>query len=312
MIKVSAFYKFFPLTRAQLKAARQSLLDKGRARQIRGLALLAEEGINASLAGREADLEAYKEEISRLFQRDFFYKDSFSEKWSFRRLSVKIKREIVNVGKAFPYMKGYNHHLSPEEWEEKLKGAPQLLDVRNVYETYIGRFQGAADLGMEAFGDFPEKINRWRGDKSKETLIYCTGGIRCEKALEIMKGRGFQKIFQLEGGILNYLEKYPRGQFKGECFVFDHRAAVDQSLRPSRQYSLCPHCGQPAKEAIQCLRCGSRAIVCAICLGKAAHCETCSKDCAYHFRKGHRFRKKKPAFRRSAGKDKAAAALPAK
>ena len=302
MFKVSAFYKFFPLPKGRLKALRQALLAKGRERRIRGLALLAEEGINAALTGREADLELFKGEISRLLQKDFFYKESFSGSWCFRRLSVKVKSGIVNMGKAFARPEEQNHHLSPEEWERRLRGAPQLLDARNIYEARIGRFKGAEDLGLKTFSEFPEKISSWRGDKDKETLIYCTGGIRCEKAIEAMKARGFKKVFQLRGGILNYLKTCPRSRFEGECFVFDHRAAVDQSLRPSRQYSLCARCGQPGREPVQCARCGSAAIVCSACLQGPSRHRFCSKDCAYHFKKGRRFKKRPRAAAAGAAK----------
>lgn len=269
-------------------------MAKGRELQIRGLILLAEEGLNGSCSGPEAGLEAYRREISRLFDQEFDCRESFGSSRSFRLLSVKIKNEIVNAGMPFFRPTSPNSHLSPEDWEARLRrqAPPQLLDARNSYETRIGRFRGAEDLGLESFGDFSDKISRWRGGKDRETLIYCTGGIRCEKAIEIMKAKGFKKVFQLRGGILNYLKKHPRSRFDGECFVFDQRAALDQNLRPSRRYALCPHCGQPGGEKVQCLRCGAAVLACGSCLKRAAHFQTCSKDCAYHFKKGHRLRQK--------------------
>ena len=114
-------------------------------------------------------------------------------------------------------------------------------------------------------------------------LIFCTGGIRCEKGILEMQRRGFNNVYQLEGGILNYLEKKPGQEFEGECFVFDHRVAVDQDLKPSARYKLCPHCGQPAETKIECGRCDSEAFVCGDCLTQNFKANTCSKNCAYHF-----------------------------
>jgi UPF0176 protein len=112
-------------------------------------------------------------------------------------------------------------------------------------------------------------------------LIYCTGGIRCEKAIVEMNNHGFDNVYQLDGGILNYLEKFPNQKFEGECFVFDHRVAVDQDLKPSQTYGLCPHCGQPAEEKIECVRCDTVVAVCNECRDQHGK-RTCSKNCAYH------------------------------
>ena len=127
-------------------------------------------------------------------------------------------------------------------------------------------------------------------DKNKETLIYCTGGIRCEKGLEIMKEKQFKKVYQLKGGILNYLKEYPEGHFEKECFVFDHRVALDKNLQASKRYSLCPHCGQPGELVIFCRHCEKKSVICKNCKQQSEHYETCSKNCAYHFKFGHKYR----------------------
>ena len=129
-------------------------------------------------------------------------------------------------------------------------------------------------------------------DKNKETLIYCTGGIRCEKALPIMKEQGFKKIYQLEEGILNYLKKHPNSYFKKDCFVFDHRVALNQNLEASQNYTLCPHCGQPGDQKISCKHCNKPETICKICLKTSPHYKTCSKNCAHHFKEGHTCHKK--------------------
>ena len=265
---------------------------------MRGLILIGTEGINATVAGLPDPLEQYKKTISHLFPKEkFFYKDSCSEAWNFKRLSVKIKPEIVSVGKPKLLLKKETDgesgaSLSPEEWDREMENQAQILDVRNNYETSIGKFQKAKKMGLNRFNEFPEKIKKTSLDKNKKTLIYCTGGIRCEKALEIMKDQGFKEVYQLKGGILNYLREKPLSFFEGECFVFDHRAAVDQNLNPSRQFSLCPHCGQPGNVKTDCAHCEKPFTACQSCLDKGPHNKTCSKNCAYHFKARHRCRKK--------------------
>jgi UPF0176 protein len=115
-------------------------------------------------------------------------------------------------------------------------------------------------------------------------MIYCTGGIRCEKAIVEMHNQGFESVYQLDGGILNYLAKMPNRSFEGECFVFDQRTAVDQDLKPSTRFAMCPHCGQPAADKLNCLRCDAETSVCTKCQ-EDVHLRTCSKNCAYHHRR---------------------------
>ena len=196
------------------------------------------------------------------------------------------------MGKLYPKLKERNSHLKPKEWEDKMKKDVQVLDLRNEYEVELGQFQGAAQLHLESFQDFPEKLDHLKIDKNKETLIYCTGGIRCEKAIEIMREKEFKKVYQLKGGILNYLKEYPEGYFENECFVFDHRVALDKNLKASKKYSLCPHCGQPGDVWISCRHCKKKSVICKSCKERFSHYETCSKNCAYHFKSGHRCREK--------------------
>lgn len=298
MIKVTAFYNFFQIQEIRLEKIQNLLKKEGSSLNIRGLILIGTEGINVTVAGPSDQLEQYKEKINSLFPREeFFYKDSYSNIWNFKRLSVKIKPEIVSVGKPELLLKtksdkNSSNYLSPEEWNREIKNQAQILDVRNNYETAIGKFQKAKELEMNQFNQFPEKIEKTSLDKNKKTIIYCTGGIRCEKALEIMKDKGFKEVYQLKGGIINYLKKKPYSLFEGECFVFDHRAAVDQKLNPSRQFSLCPHCGQPGNVKTKCSHCEKPFVACRLCLDKAPSNKTCSKNCAYHFKAHHKCRKK--------------------
>ena len=292
MLKVTSFYKFFSIPKKDLQNFKKDLEGKGQFLKIRGLILIGEEGINSTVSGATQDLEKYKTYLDHLFKQNFFYKDSYCDEWNFKILSVKIKSEIVKLGKVYSQLPEKNNHLTPEEWKNKMNEDVQIIDVRNSYEVNIGKFKQSKNLQIESFKDFSHKIETLDLDKNKDTLIYCTGGIRCEKAIEVMKDKSFKKVYQLNGGILNYLQKHPDSHFEGECFVFDHRVALDQKLKPSKKYFLCPHCGQPGDVFIDCSHCFKEAIVCSGCLEQQSYYKTCSKNCAYHFKSGHKCRKK--------------------
>lgn len=291
MIKVTTFYNFFPIPENQLYENKKKLSIQGEKKGLRGLILISSEGVNGTLSGKEEDLENYKTELNRLFNQKFHYKDSFSEKWNFKRLSIKIKKEIIKINKITPLLKKEGH-LSPEKWEQGLKEEVQVLDVRNNYEVKVGKFKKAQDLDLDNFQQFSNKLKEALLKKDKKTMIYCTGGIRCEKAIKIMKDQGFEDVYQLEGGILNYLKDHPNSQFENECFVFDHRVSVDQNLEPTQKYGLCPECGQPADVPLNCAHCEKNFLACSICLDKSSYSKTCSKNCSYHFKMGHICRKK--------------------
>ena len=159
-------------------------------------------------------------------------------------------------------------------------GIPASAVARNRYEIEIGKFQSAIDFGIDEFSEFPEKLSQSGLDKNAPVLMYCTGGIRCEKALIHMREQGYTDVAQLDGGILNYLKEIPESDFTGECFVFDYRVAVDTQLEPTKQYRLCPHCGQPAKTPLSCVQCGRAEVICTACHTQGQR--TCSKNCAHH------------------------------
>ena len=283
----SSFYKFFHIYKPHLQQYKAKVTDLAGNQEVKGLILISEEGLNASFCGRIQSIENLKPAIQKLFNQKFLWKDSMSEKQSFKRLSVKIKKEIINIGQNCQLNQKANGQLSPQEWEIKLQKKTQILDVRNSYEIALGQFKSAQHLNMEAFQEFPQKLKRSSLAKEKEILLYCTGGIRCEKAIKVMKNKGFQKVYQLEGGILNYLKYFPNSHFKNDCFVFDHRVALNQSLEVSNKYSLCPHCGQPGSLKITCKHCSAPCMICSFCEKKSLHYKTCSKNCAYHLKKGH-------------------------
>lgn len=284
---ISAFYKFTELT--DLESIKKSLEDKAEELNIRGLLILGHEGFNTTCSSPSLEnLTAFKTWIQDFFQvTDIFFKDSYANSAPFRRYKVKIRDEIVTTG--IPEMRppeGINHHLSPTEWNQVLKNEKDIvmIDTRNWYEYQIGTFKGAINPDIEKFTDFPEFMEKQGIKKDQKMLIFCTGGIRCEKGILELQKQGYDNVFQLEGGILNYLKEYPNDEYTGECFVFDHRVAVDQNLAPSTKYKLCPHCGQPADELVTCIRCDHQTCVCQKCQEVEIVGQTCSKNCENQWR----------------------------
>ncbi len=280
---VSAFYHFTRLE--NLEAIKADLEKTAEQLSIRGLLILGPEGINTTCSSSSEDnLQAFKAWVLQYFNASSItFKDSKSDRPPFRRYKVKIREEIVTTGlPGVMPPAGKNHHLSPEEWNRVLKEESDfvMIDTRNWYEYKIGTFKGALNPDIEKFTDFPAYIEKQGISKDKKMLIFCTGGIRCEKGILELQNQGYRDVYQLEGGILNYLEKFPNDQFDGECFVFDHRVAVDQNLAPSAQYVLCPHCGQPGDTQVICKRCDHEDKICENCSKLPFKQVTCSKNCA--------------------------------
>ncbi len=253
-LHITASYAFFPLEEEQMSRLREELLIFGSDRGMKGLTLIAPEGINATVSGTAQSITEWKARL-RLLNSGIVFKDSTAEKPIYRRWSVKLKPEIVLLRQKWIHPQGKHRHLSPEDWNAMLgRGDVVLLDARNDYEVALGKFSGAIDPKIKKFHQFPAFLKRAELPKEKTVLMYCTGGIRCEKALLAMEAQGYSNVYQLEGGILAYLEKFPHLAFEGECFVFDKRVAVTQELAPSTVYWLCSGCGDPAKGEA-CERC---------------------------------------------------------
>lgn len=297
IVHIAAFYHFGLLppagSSASIEDLRAKLEENGRKLGLKGLVIFATEGLNGTICGLSQALV-----LEWLASTSTFLGfPKLSPKWStapidpFRRFGVRIRDEIVTLGnpQIQPLAPGSKTHLTPDEWDEMMaSGEAVVLDTRNWYETRIGTFKGAIDPKTEEFSDFSKVVNEksQAGEipKNKKVMIFCTGGIRCEKAIVEMHNSGFEEVYQLDGGILNYLAQKPHGNFEGECFVFDHRVAVDQQLQPTVQYTLCPHCGQPADQVMPCVRCDTSTQVCVSCAAKEEALKTCSKNCANHFR----------------------------
>jgi UPF0176 protein len=277
-VHITAFYRFTPIEADKLANVQRELKEFGMAGSMRGLVLVAGEGINGTVCGTAEVITEWKEYIADRFG-EMRWNDSTAEKHVFPRWLVKIKEEIVALKQPDVHPSDLHKHLSPQEWEEMLKQEDVVvLDARNMYETKVGVFKNAIDPKINHFSEFPDFVKKAGIPKDKKVMMYCTGGIRCEKALIEMEKQGYENVFQLKGGILGYLKEMPEQSFEGECFVFDHRVAVDQRLEPSKKYGICPHCGNPAEEVISCTDCSKQAMMCSGCIGASVPV-TCSKDC---------------------------------
>ena len=251
-IVVAALYKFVSLP--DFHKLREPLLDHCLAQNIRGTLLLAEEGINGTVAGsREAidSLLAYLKADPRL--ADLSHKESFDSSQPFYRMKVKLKKEIVTMGiDGIDPNEVVGTYVKPKDWNALISDPDVvLIDTRNDYEVEIGTFKGAVDPKTESFRQFPEYVRQnYNPEKHKKVAMFCTGGIRCEKASAFMKREGFEEVYHLEGGILKYLEEVdqPDSLWQGECFVFDNRVSVKQGLEPG-EYALCHGCRWPITDA---------------------------------------------------------------
>lgn len=245
MFHIAAFYHFAPLT--DFESQRRPLFDLAAAEGVKGTILLASEGVNGTIAG---PLEGVESVIAAL--RDLPGFDDLEPKWSaaevdpFLRLKVRLKHEIVTLGVGEVDSVGNTGTKVPAtEWNDLISDPDVLLvDTRNSYEYVIGSFEGAIDPGTRSFRQFPEWIaNDSRFTKDRPIAMFCTGGIRCEKATAYLREQGFERVYQLDGGVLKYLEttNVEDSMWDGQCYVFDRRVSVGHGLEPG-DLQVCPNC----------------------------------------------------------------------
>jgi len=261
-VVVAAFYRFAALD--QLPELRAELLALAADRGVRGTILLAGEGVNGTIAGPAAGVEAVLERLRQVAGLERLEaKLSRADAQAFHRLKVRLKREIVTLGQpqVAPYLASkVGTHVPPEHWDALIAHPDTLvIDTRNAYEVAIGSFAGAIDPGTERFREFPQWVERElrplvKQRQPRAIALFCTGGIRCEKATAYLQQQGFEGVHHLQGGILRYLEEIPeqRSRWRGECYVFDQRVAVNHRLEPG-QHSLCHACGLPLSPADRAL-----------------------------------------------------------
>ena len=241
-IQIITFYQFeklgdLPEIKLNLKAA----MDRF---SILGTIIIAEEGFNATVAGLPPNIAKFVEVLEDIFQTKLVYKSSFHATRPFLKAKVRIKKEIVSLRQKVEIEKGMGTHVKPAEWNQIISDADTIiLDARNDYEVEVGTFRGAINPKIEKFSDLPQFVREnFDPNKHKKIAMFCTGGIRCEKFAPLMKNLGFREIYQLEGGILKYLEETPENEslWQGECFVFDDRIAVDNRLQPGKSADARP------------------------------------------------------------------------
>lgn len=248
---VAALYKFaaFPDFADYRSAIYQTMIDNG----VKGTLLIAHEGINGTIAGSRTGIDTVLQFIRDIPAiGEFDYKLSYSDEMPFYRTKVKLKKEIVTMGVTdIDPKKDVGQYVKPADWNALISDPEVLLvDTRNDYEVKIGTFQHAVNPVTETFREFPDYVaENLDKTKHKKVAMFCTGGIRCEKSTAFMKQQGFEEVYHLQGGILQYLEDIPKEEslWQGECFVFDNRVAVNHDLQPGK-YDQCYACRMPITE----------------------------------------------------------------
>ncbi len=241
-----AGYKFHPLT--DLEKLRSKMKEVCLTLKLKGSILISSEGINVFLAGFDHQIHTFKiflREFEGLHDIEFKY--SFSSHYPFRRMRVRLKKEIITMGipdlHPDPIEGRYIEPKELKEWYDKGKDFI-FLDTRNRYEIAYGAFKNTVHLDIEDFNSFPEAVKKLESHKEKIIVTGCTGGIRCEKAAPYMERQGFKNVFQLKGGILKYFEECGEAHYQGDCFVFDERVSLTPSLEETRT-PMCRSCSKP-------------------------------------------------------------------
>lgn len=248
MFTIAALYHFTRFD--DPTALKPTLLQLCETQDVKGTLLLAQEGINGTIAGPRAGIDAVIAHIRALPGcADLEWKESTASAPPFRKMKVRLKREIVTMGQPDVDPRArVGHYVAPEDWNALIESPDvAVIDTRNDYEIAIGTFDGAVDPGTQSFGEFPAW---WEANKhrfhNKKIAMFCTGGIRCEKSTNYLLGQGVDDVFHLKGGILKYLEEVPAEQsrWNGECFVFDGRVSVGHGLQEG-PHELCHACRRP-------------------------------------------------------------------
>ena len=246
MFNVFGFYKFIKVK--SLKKNKVFLQKFLISNHIRGTIIIAKEGLNGTISGSVKDIDKTTKKLKSLFSFKLF--DSSNESKSkfqpFHKPKVKIKKEIVPMNLIInPKERNIKSHLDPKDWNKLIKNKEtHIIDTRKPFEYKVGTFKRSVNPNVTNFRDFPKYLNKLK--KNKPVAMFCTGGIRCEKTSVYLKKKGFKNIYQLNGGILNYLNKIKKNEslWKGECFVFDNRISLKHGLKLG-SYSMCSGCRMP-------------------------------------------------------------------
>ena len=272
--KIVSFYSFFSFQENSIIEFKENLLSVEENNDLSGLIIIAKEGVNGTICARENIIENILTLINKIVGiSELNLKVSFSKKKIFKKLKIKFKNEIVTMGvPEINPSTDAGTYIDSFTWNKLIKDENTIIiDTRNHYEVSIGSFNKSINPNTKNFSEFPDwvddNLEKYLGDEdSKNIAMFCTGGIRCEKATSLLKKKGYKNIFHLQGGILKYLEDVSKEEslFEGECFVFDKRVSLDHELKKG-SYSICHACGMPISindqkkeeyiEGIQCHFC---------------------------------------------------------
>ena len=265
MFHIFGFYKFKRLS--GLKRLQNTFQHKLLKNHIRGTIIFSKEGINGTISGKRNNIEKVKVNLKKICKINNFDSENNSKSnfHPFHRAKIKIKNEVVPIGINVLPSEKINNSVEPDKWNSLLKEkGVKIIDARKPFEYQVGTFRNAKNPNINHFRDFPKYLKKF--SKKNKIAMFCTGGIRCEKASVYLKRKGFENVFQLKGGILNYLRKINKKQslWRGECYVFDNRVSVKHKLKIGT-YSICSGCRKPISmkekkskqyvEGISCPKC---------------------------------------------------------
>jgi len=278
---VSSFYKYIKIDNPI--EFQQKHLEFCLSLGLKGRVLIGEEGINGCIYGTKTQIDEYKKELRKIpLFADIEFKDTISAKPAYRKLFVRLRKEIVNSGLNVD-LKNTGKLLEPRELKDKLDNKEDivLVDMRNDYEHNIGKFKNAVTLSMRNFRELPNAVKEIEHLKEKRIVVYCTGGIRCEKASAYLNEIGFKDVSQIKGGILKYGEEFPDTYWEGKCFVFDDRLAIQINKFNTEPLTECAWCKKKCDDYLNChnLDCDKLFVCCEECRKKynKSCCEECSK-----------------------------------
>ena len=272
MFHIFGFYKFKKLL--GLKSLKKTFQDMLLKNNVRGTIIFSNEGVNGTISGYKDNIFIIKKNLIKICKiKDFDSENNSTNNFQpFHKSKVKIKKELVPIGIQISKTLKLNNSIEPKKWNSLLKQKNiKIIDARKPFEYNVGSFKGAVNPNINNFRDFPKYLKKI--NKKEKIAMFCTGGIRCEKASVYLKKKGFKNVFQLKGGILNYLKQINKKQslWKGECYVFDNRISVKHKLKIGT-YSMCSACRKPVSikekksnkyvQGISCPKCHDYLTVC--------------------------------------------------
>jgi len=268
--QINTFYRFKNIS--NIRTIKDDIEEYIKEFDLKGTILLAREGINGSISGKERDLKKVIKFIKKILNiRKLEIKVNDVEFLPFNRIKIRLKKEIVALGKKnINTIKHTGIKVSPKEWDEIINNNDfTLIDTRNKFEIEIGSFNNSINPKTKSFRDFPKSFKKLKLEKKSKIAMFCTGGIRCEKASSYLKEIGYRNVYQLDGGILNYLRhknqtKTSKSEWNGDCFVFDDRVAVNRELKMGK-YSQCYGCRHPITNLDKKLKSYVKGISCKYC-----------------------------------------------